>query len=582
MLRPRILLGLFITALVALSCESEGEGQRGASTKCAPGATKACVCTDGSSGQRVCRDDESWGACACAPTSDTVSPEDTSDDGSMKDVVTLDGCDPLCAGKTCGPDGCGGFCGTCPMDQFCVDGECSTTCTPVCDERECGDDGCGGYACGVCADGWYCQAHECIQGVCDPLCDDRQCGDDGCGGSCGQCPYGSACSQGQCVCVPECLGKTCGPDGCGSDCGACPADSECVEGFCEGGCDQSCAGKVCGDDGCGGSCGTCATGSCVGGECKVTGPWDLGFGGRVHVAWSPSDANGGGEASGAYEIFDSICPDITGDGQADNALGPVVAQLPSLGVDANAMLNDALQSGSTDILLDFQSAVTAPNVPFFFAAYGGVPPGSGSYQASAFSFSDDGQPLYGMSGASTDYDGHLSAGPSDVTLPVPLSGMVFDLDFAKAMASGWIAEATDDGVGFESGALGGAIFKADIAVLLEEIKDACAYDPSSSAICENVGMLEMGLIESFLQWDLDIPGCGKTYNGATDCSATSLCIFFATEPVTLAGITNAAPNLDCGCDISAGPVPSKALAASSIFAFLCLLGLALLRRQGAR
>jgi hypothetical protein len=81
---------------------------------------------------------------------------------------------------------------------------------------------------------------------------------------------------------------------------------------------------------------------------------------------------------------------------------------------------------------------------------------------------------------------------------------------------------------------------------------------------------------------MDIPGCGKTYKGSTDCTAISLCILFATKPISLEGTTSAAPNLDCGCDIAARPTPANALLASMLVAFLGLLGLGLLRRQNAR
>jgi hypothetical protein len=60
----------------------------------------------------------------------------------------------LCLGRTCGDDGCGGSCGTCPGGKACSpDGACLGTCTPSCDGKACGDgDGCGGQ-CGSCDGG---------------------------------------------------------------------------------------------------------------------------------------------------------------------------------------------------------------------------------------------------------------------------------------------------------------------------------------------------------------------------------------------------------------------------------------------
>jgi len=135
-------------------------------------------------------------------------------------------CTPTCAGRPCGPDGCGGTCGTCPTGQTCsAVGSCS--CTPTCAGRTCGPNGCGG-ACGTCPTGQTCNtAGTCS---CTRDCTGRTCGSDGCGGTCGTCPTGQMCntSSGACVaCVRNCTGRTCGPDGCGGTCGSCPTGMEC-------------------------------------------------------------------------------------------------------------------------------------------------------------------------------------------------------------------------------------------------------------------------------------------------------------------------------------------------------------------
>lgn len=64
--------------------------------------------------------------------------------------VTPDICVPSCSGKECGPDGCGGVCGSCPKGYECLDYKCK--CIPSCAGKECGDNGCGG-SCGTCPDG---------------------------------------------------------------------------------------------------------------------------------------------------------------------------------------------------------------------------------------------------------------------------------------------------------------------------------------------------------------------------------------------------------------------------------------------
>ena len=63
-------------------------------------------------------------------------------------------CQPACVARACGPDGCGGSCGSCAPGLACNEnsGVCAAVCAPTCDNRECGSDGCGG-TCGSCAPG---------------------------------------------------------------------------------------------------------------------------------------------------------------------------------------------------------------------------------------------------------------------------------------------------------------------------------------------------------------------------------------------------------------------------------------------
>jgi hypothetical protein len=110
------------------------------------------------------------------------------------------GCTPNCAGMQCGPDGCGGSCGTCAATQACnANNQCVSNCTPNCNGLQCGNDGCGG-SCGTCAAGLSCNAGgQCVSN-CTPNCTGLQCGNDGCGGSCGTCVSGQTCNAGgQCV-----------------------------------------------------------------------------------------------------------------------------------------------------------------------------------------------------------------------------------------------------------------------------------------------------------------------------------------------------------------------------------------------
>ncbi len=148
-------------------------------------------------------------------------------------------CTPVCDGKVCGDDGCGGLCGYCDDGEFCgLDGTC-------------GGPTCGG-ACGSPNEqpgGCYCESGcfsfgDCCDDICD-VCADvfTEPAPNGCG-----------------ICVPDCEGKTCGSDGCGDVCGTCESDEICNDAqTCEV-CTPACEGKACGVDGCGGECGVCSEG----------------------------------------------------------------------------------------------------------------------------------------------------------------------------------------------------------------------------------------------------------------------------------------------------------------------------------
>ncbi len=184
-------------------------------------------------------------------------------------------CDPLCEGKQCGEDGCGGVCGKCPVQHVCEEGLC--ICVPDCEGKQCGDDGCGG-SCGDClgecvdflchegpgcevGEGTGCEGCSCEACVCwiDPYCCDTlwdslcvgecindcggcaeldTCGDGSCEGyeSCINCPEDCDCGEDVCFlnecCTPWCGGMNCGDDGCGGVCGECAEGQECMDGAC--------------------------------------------------------------------------------------------------------------------------------------------------------------------------------------------------------------------------------------------------------------------------------------------------------------------------------------------------------------
>jgi len=239
----------------------EATGQCAGGGPCEP----QCVSSDGQ--VKECGPDGCGGSCGTCPGESYCSP----------DFTCVEDCLPNCEGKICGSDGCGGSCGECPPGFECnQQGMCQAQCLPNCVGKQCGDDGCGG-TCGVCPPGLTCIDYMCT--TCTPDCADKQCGDDGCGGLCGTCPEGFTCEDNLCVegpCEPLCVGddgqeKQCGPDGCDGFCGFCPPGLECnAAGMCISVCTPNCEGKECGPDGCDGFCGQCDDGAvCWEGECIV-------------------------------------------------------------------------------------------------------------------------------------------------------------------------------------------------------------------------------------------------------------------------------------------------------------------------
>ena len=200
-------------------------------------------------------------------------------------------CKPDCAGKICGDDGCGGFCGACPKPKVpgdpklaCVGGKCVDGCVPkpvLCVTNTCGSDGCGS-TCGTCKPDTFCKTGNCETEPgksCEGFCKGKAPGGCSCMAGCLQ--KGDCCPDfvGTCTCAPKCQDKACGADGCGGTCGTCLVGSGkpyCGNvGQCSDMCGPQCLGKVCGDDGCGGKCGTCAIGEVCSGNGKcVPAAWN--------------------------------------------------------------------------------------------------------------------------------------------------------------------------------------------------------------------------------------------------------------------------------------------------------------------
>lgn len=64
------------------------------------------------------------GMCAADYERPALSCTEASGHGSDYCVCRSAECNPACDGRSCGPDGCGGLCGTCASTETCVDGTC--------------------------------------------------------------------------------------------------------------------------------------------------------------------------------------------------------------------------------------------------------------------------------------------------------------------------------------------------------------------------------------------------------------------------------------------------------------------------
>ena len=214
-------------------------------------------------------------------------------DGAQADQAgsyTLDihgeGCSPQCGGKTCGPDGCGGSCGSCPLDSdlctatgLCVaaEGGCpSATVVTTAPWSTSGDTSDAadvlGYSAGQCpgeTSGWGKGAPEQVFAFTPPSSGSYTvtltaeydsnlyvAGD--CSDVDGSClaaseEVGSNKIESVIVDLDDGVTTYIVVDGWGA--GASGPFTLAID---PGGCAPSCNGKECGDDGCGGSCGSCA------------------------------------------------------------------------------------------------------------------------------------------------------------------------------------------------------------------------------------------------------------------------------------------------------------------------------------
>ena len=114
----------------------------------APGGTQASVHLPAGPVSQLCHNVSCGTGQLCDPADGLCKPNP-------------DACVIACTGKVCGPDGCGGSCGTCSTGTCDATGQCAGTCTPACIGKVCGSDGCGG-SCGTCSTGTCDATGQCL------------------------------------------------------------------------------------------------------------------------------------------------------------------------------------------------------------------------------------------------------------------------------------------------------------------------------------------------------------------------------------------------------------------------------------
>jgi hypothetical protein len=259
-----------------------GDGCGGSCGDCGPD----CLCYDGTCQcDTICPSHSQCGDQCCGDQQTCCLDRECCDD----DQTCIWGptpalffcCTPSCDGRNCGPDRCGGSCGTCPAGHPCLNGLCDGK--PLAPVPKCGDGICQtSETCATCASDCACAPGDnCLAGVCvdcQDLC--TKAGADcgllqGC--NCGTCPGAcDTCKANQCVedCNCRCTraGATCGKIG-GCSCGQCSGTCNlCLGGDCVPDCDCRCkaAGATCGAISGGCNCGGCAEcETCAEGGCKL-------------------------------------------------------------------------------------------------------------------------------------------------------------------------------------------------------------------------------------------------------------------------------------------------------------------------
>ena len=285
----------FSTGVAVPSCVNPGTAQDASSADASGDAIADVIAADNGVGDSAVTDGTPGSDAQLTDNGggDAVKPGPVCGDGKCEGIETDLGCPADCAKKAvCGNNECetGELPTTCPTD-------CKPNCQPECAAKQCGADGCGGL-CGKCGDGKACtDAGQCVQ--IGAICGNGKCengeNDSSCSADC--VATGTVCGNGKCE-----IGEN--TSNCLKDCPA--AGPVCGNGTCESGentsnCLKDCpaAGPVCGNGTCesGESSSNCAK------DCPATGPSCVGkCGGDAGTCYCDNFCTDNGDCCADYKV----------------------------------------------------------------------------------------------------------------------------------------------------------------------------------------------------------------------------------------------------------------------------------------
>ncbi len=395
----------------------------------------------------------------------------------------------------------------------CLGGTCVDKCLAGCMGKQCGPDPCGG-SCGTCAEGSVClEAGSC----CELQCQDKECGPDGCGGSCGSCGTNEMCHDGNCYCVEF-------STQCGDIC--CAPGFSCLEGAC---CDPQCGTKECGADACGGACGFCSDlEHCIVGMCECN--WDtLPLAGeffKVNTMLFVDHTQPG--VGFDVDMNPETCsPEPGCSGGIDNSVASLIKNAPQ--IDLNLLFATLLEEGYLAPLVAFNITPAGPEATI----YGGEPEAPlsvcdhlqsdcphwvlGESFDSQTCVAGPTWPHMVLTPPLNFFGGELT---TVANMPMRLPGEArFTLTiYAAQVDASWTN--TSEG-GMVTGWLGGAVRKADIVAMADVLPLLPGMSPSKS--------LFVAMLDAYLVPDLDLDQDGEK-------ESCSLAIEITAIPTELLGV----------------------------------------------